>query len=180
MIYYAADFYGNSGTEWLLEAPSYSSNPDCPGGQEQEAEVSILKTGDIPDVSFTMGNQMILNKRAADLFENICAGDIDLIKINFDKPRGSEATFFWLKFLHVIDCIDIKKSGASRWKNGEIVAQKVGCFKHIEKLKLDYSLIPKSLHAFRTTGWSVGLIFSEEVKLVCESARLSGIYFSSV
>jgi len=79
-----------------------------------------------------------------------------------------------------ISCIDDNTSEEVRyWKPEHGQPERVGDYKSVMGLRIDASKVGDA-KVFRTEGWDIALIVSEDIKKSLERAKATGVKFTQV
>jgi hypothetical protein len=119
----------------------------------------------------------VVNERFVRLFERLRVQDVQFIPA---KVEGHTGPFFILNTLRTLRCIDDARcEEVLYWKPEDGVPEKVGRYQSVAGLRIDPSKVGDA-RIFRTWGWSIGLIISEDIKLALEREALTGTHFDEV
>jgi len=120
---------------------------------------------------------VVVHVRAAEIFHRLAPDDIQLIPVDVD---GQPDQYLILNPTRLVDCIDDKASKEIlRWKPEDGRPEKVGKYRDVYGMRIDPSRVGDA-KVFRTWGWSVAMIVSEEIKEALEAARITGTQFVQV
>lgn len=111
-----------------------------------------------------------------------CLKRLGTLDVQFIPARveGHSGPHFVLNALRVIRCIDDARSAeVEYWKPEDGEPEKVGEYRSVTGLRIDSSKVADA-RIFRTWGWRIALIVSEDIKEAIESAGLSGVRFVEV
>ena len=96
------------------------------------------------------------------------------------QVEGRPEPYFILNALRVIRCIDNPRCDQVQYWNAEDgEPDKVGQYRVVSGLRIDPSRVGNA-SIFRTWGWSVALIISEQLKQALEQENISGIRLTEV
>lgn len=107
-----------------------------------------------------------LSERAMESLHDVVKNDCDFIKLKlYHRGRPFDQTYFVLHIRHCVDCINPEKSikirGSSNY-SCEVI---------------DTRQIPVSLNLFRIKFSLWTCFASEQVRIVCEKKKITGVYF---
>jgi len=119
----------------------------------------------------------VLHVRVATLFAELARDDVQLLPV--DLPEHPDQ-YLLLVATKLVRCIDDEASKEVRyWKPEDGRPEKLGTYRSVVDLKLDRSKVGDA-KVFRTWGWSIALIVSEELKSAMERAKVTGATFEEV
>jgi hypothetical protein len=94
--------------------------------------------------------------------------------------QGWPEPFRILVATRLIRCIDDKASDeVEYWKPEDGRPERVGTYRKVSGLRIDPSRVGEA-QVFRTWGWSIALIVSEELKDALEHSGATGMRFEAV
>jgi len=171
----------------------YLGDPENPRGQEVEdpwmfragrpvqvegpLKIPIDEPGRALDFSLAgVGLAPIVHVKVATLFVELAPDDVQTIPVGIKRPPGPvphpgghEA----------IRCIDEKASKVQFWKPEDGLPGKVGQYYAVDDLRIDPSKVGGA-KMFRTEGWTMALIVSEDIKQALERMKATGVKFTRV
>ena len=175
-----------SQTRWHL------GNPLTEDGQEidpwQFFEGRLLNLGVTPRLPLDVPGQPldfcwaafsipVVHQRFVDLFHRLRVQEVQFIPI---QVEAHTEPYFILNPLHVIRCIDDARcTEVEYWQPEDGQPEKLGEYRFISGLRIDPARVGDA-RVFRTWGWSIALIVSEELKHALEAGGLSGTRFVAV
>ncbi|MCP3099265.1 hypothetical protein LZ198_10320 [Myxococcus sp. K15C18031901] len=116
----------------------------------------------------------ILHVRVATLFSQLAPEDVQLLPV--DIP-GHPDQYLMLVATKLVRCIDDAASKEVRyWTPEDGRPEKLGTYRSVVDLRIDPSRVGDA-KVFRTWGWSIALIVSEELKTSIERAEVTGATF---
>lgn len=119
----------------------------------------------------------VVNRRGVEVFERLGLQEVQFLPA---QVEGYAEPSFILNTLRVIRCIDDARCGEARhWMPEDGQPEKVGQYHVVSGLRIDPTKVGTT-HIFRTWGWTVALIVSEELKQALEQAGLTGPVFTEV
>ena len=119
----------------------------------------------------------VVHDRFFQLFQRLRVQNVQFIPA---QVEGHAGPYFILNTLLTIRCIDDARcSDVQYWKPEDGQPEKVGRYRYIQDLHIDPSKVGDA-QIFRTWGWSLGLIISEDLKQAIEAEGISGTRFVEV
>jgi hypothetical protein len=119
----------------------------------------------------------VVHARVASIFKELAPNDVQLLPVDIE---GYPEQFSILVATHLIPCIDEKASDEVRhWKPEHGRPEKVGQYRVVSGMRIDHSKVGDA-KVFRTWGWTVALIVSEEIKEALERIGATGTKFKEV
>jgi uncharacterized protein DUF1629 len=119
----------------------------------------------------------VVHVRFVQLFERLGVQDVQFIPV---QVEGHDGPFFILNTLRTIRCIDDARCvEVQYWKPEDGQPEKVGQYRVVSGLRIDPSKV-EDARIFRTWGFSLGLIVSEDIKQALEAEKLTGTRFVEV
>ncbi|NVJ23200.1 hypothetical protein HUW62_18420 [Myxococcus sp. AM011] len=124
-----------------------------------------------------LGVAPVLHVRVATLFAELARDDVQLVPVAI---KGHLDMYQVLVATKLIRCIDDHASAEVRyWKPEHGQPERVGDYKSVIGMRIDTSKLGDT-KVFRTQGWTVALIVSEDIKLALERERTTGAKFTEV
>ncbi|WP_342376418.1 hypothetical protein NVS55_34680 [Myxococcus stipitatus] len=124
-----------------------------------------------------IGAAPIVHVRIATLFMELAPNDVQLIPVDL---HGHPDQYLLLVATKRIRCIDDKASEEVRyWKPEHGQPERVGDYKSVMGLRIDASKVGDA-QVFRTEGWDIALIVSEDIKQALERTQATGMEFTQV
>jgi hypothetical protein len=119
----------------------------------------------------------VVHIKIASIFVELAPNDVQLLPVDIE---GHPEQFCILVATRLIQCIDEKASDEVRhWKPENGRPEKVGQYRVVSGMKIDPSKVGDA-KVFRTSGWTVALIVSEEIKEALERIGATGVKFKEV
>ena len=116
----------------------------------------------------------ILHVRAASIFTELAPDDVQFLPVDI---QGQPEQYVILVAKKLVRCIDDEASKDVRyWKPEDGRPEKVGQYRSVVDVRIDPTKVGGA-KVFRTWGWAVALIVSEDLKRALESARVTGLRF---
>ncbi|MFP2905774.1 imm11 family protein [Pyxidicoccus sp. 3LFB2] len=124
-----------------------------------------------------VGVAPIVHVRVASIFTELAPDDVQIIPVDI---QGQPDQYLILVATKLIRCIDDAASEEVRyWKPEHGQPERVGDYKSVMGLRIDPTQVGDA-KVFRTRGWNLALIVSEDIKVALERARVSGATFTPV
>ena len=119
----------------------------------------------------------VIHARVAPLFAELAPKDVQLIPVNI---QGQSDPYFILNVIHVVKCIDDNASTEVRyWTEEDGLPEKIGKYSSVSGMRIDPTKVGDA-KVFRTWGWHVALIVSEDIKGALERIGATGTTFKEV
>ncbi|ATB29105.1 imm11 family protein [Melittangium boletus] len=119
----------------------------------------------------------VVHAKVATLFAELAPQDIQLFPVDIE---GQPEQFSILVATKLIQCIDESASDeVRRWRAEDGCPEKTGNYRVVSGMRIDTSKVGDA-KVFRTWGWSVALIVSEEIKEALEHIGATGVKFTGV
>jgi hypothetical protein len=181
-----SDDMGISG-RWLLGSPT------DPQGSEVEDWWVFTEGASVPrlvhlkfqvevpgtalDFSLAAFGTPVVHTRVASLLSELAPEEVQFIPVEI---QGQPDQFCILVATRLIRCIDATASKeVERWTPEDGRPEKVGQFRDVSGMRIDSSKVGDA-KVFRTWGWSIALIVSEEIKNALEGIGATGMKFTEV
>jgi hypothetical protein len=124
-----------------------------------------------------VGVTPVVHVRVASLFTELAPGDVQLIPVDI---QGQKDPHFILVATKLIRCIDDEASEeVLYWKPEDERPEKLGQYRSVAGMRIDRSKVGDA-KVFRTWGWKIALIVSEDIKRALERAKVTGVRFKEV
>ncbi|MCE9668488.1 hypothetical protein LY474_11760 [Myxococcus stipitatus] len=124
-----------------------------------------------------IGVTPVVHVRVAELFTQLAPSDVQMLPVDVE---GQPDQYVILVATRLIRCID---DGASRevsyWGPEDGRPDKLGQYRSVAGMRIDPSAV-EDAQVFRTWGWKIALIVSEDIKRAMERANVSGARFTEV
>ncbi|GEN05952.1 hypothetical protein SAMN05443572_102930 [Myxococcus fulvus] len=119
----------------------------------------------------------VVHVRVATLLTELAPEEVQVIPVEIP---GHAEQYSILVATRLIECIDDTSSReVERWMEEDGRPEKVGHYRDVDGLRIDTSKVGDA-KLFRTWGWSVALIVSEDLKLALEALGVTGMRFTEV
>ncbi|WNG22179.1 hypothetical protein F0U63_25135 [Cystobacter fuscus] len=131
-------------------------------------------SGEPLDFSWAAFAIPVVHARFAQLFQRLHVQDVQLIPVQIE---GHTERYFILNALRIIRCIDDARCAEVQyWRPEDAEPERVGEYRSVIGLRIDPSKVGDA-RIFRTWGWRIALVISEDLKQAIESAALTGPRF---
>jgi hypothetical protein len=155
---------------WLLKRGKPVYFPKCPEGP-------VRSLGNPLDFSHAAFGIPVVHARVAAIFTELAPTDVQLIPVSI---QGQADPYLILNVIRVVKCIDDKASAEARyWTEEDGLPEKVGKYSSVSGMHIDPAKVGDA-KVFRTWGWHVALIVSEDIQVAMEQAGATGVKFSEV
>jgi hypothetical protein len=140
--------------------------------------LSVREPGRQRDFSMAgVGMTPVVHIRVATIFAEQAPDDVQLIPVQL---KGYPDDYQILVATKTVRCIDDKASSeVELWLPKDERPDKLGQYRNVVDMRIDPSQVGET-KVFRTWGWTVALIVSEDIKLAMERAKVSGAKFEEV
>ncbi|MFP2908314.1 imm11 family protein [Pyxidicoccus sp. 3LFB2] len=119
----------------------------------------------------------VIKSNVAAMLTEMAPGDVQLVPVEIDSQSG---TCRILVVTRLIRCIDDNASEEVRyWKPEDGRPEKVGKYRAVSGMRIDPTKVGNA-KVFRTWGWTIALIVSEDIKDALERAGVTGCQFEEV
>ncbi|MFP2908334.1 imm11 family protein [Pyxidicoccus sp. 3LFB2] len=124
-----------------------------------------------------IGAAPIVHVRVATLFAELAPDDVQFIPVDI---QGHPDQYLILVATKRVRCIDDTASEEVRyWKPEHGQPERIGDYKSVMGLRIDASKVGDA-KVFRTEGWDIALIVSEDIKQALERVKATGVEFMRV
>ncbi|MCP3058851.1 hypothetical protein LXT21_08715 [Myxococcus sp. K38C18041901] len=119
----------------------------------------------------------VIHVRVATLFAELAPGDVQLLPVDI---AGCADEYVILVATRLVRCIDdAATEDVLYWKPEDDRPDMLGQYRSVFGMKLDPTRVGDA-KVFRTWGWPVALIVSEDIKTALERAKVTGAEFEEV
>ncbi|MFY2560480.1 imm11 family protein [Corallococcus terminator] len=123
------------------------------------------------------GRVPVVHVRVANLFAKLAPDDVQLIPVDVE---GRPEQHVMLVATKLIRCIDDEASEEIMyWKPEDERPDKLGQYRSVYGMRIDRTKVGGA-KVFRTWGWEIALIVSEDLKVALEHAKVTGARFEEV
>lgn len=173
---------------WLLGEPTDSQGRELddpwqftdgsPVRVEERLRVPIDHPGKPLDFSLAgVGVTPIVHERVASIFAELAPDYVQVIPVAID---GQPEPYSILVAIRTLRCIDDQASAQVQyWKPEDGRPDRVGEYRAVHGLRIDPAKVGEA-RVFRTWGWTVALIVSEDIKEALERTGATGMKFKEV
>ncbi|MEJ7764251.1 MAG: suppressor of fused domain protein [Acidimicrobiales bacterium] len=133
--------------------------------------VPIERRGKPRDCHFGSFDMLVVSQRVGALVETLAPGDVQRIPVDVE---GVAEPYEILNVVAVLDRIDPERTAGQRWPDDH--PHNAGRWRAVYELVLRAEDLGGP-RIFRLSGWSVGVVVTEEIKRALQNARVSGIRF---
>ncbi|WIG97990.1 DUF1629 domain-containing protein [Myxococcus sp. SDU36] len=144
---------------------------------DERIKIPIKISGRPLDYSHAAFSIPIVHARVAALITEVAPDDVQLFPVELDSQP---AQHYILNATRLVKCIDDAACEEVRyWTLEDGMPEKVGTYSSVSGMRIDTAKV-EGAKVFRTWGWTVALIVSEEVKDAMERAGITGTKFTDV
>jgi hypothetical protein len=119
----------------------------------------------------------VVHERFVQIFHRLHVQDVQFIPA---LVEGHKEPYFILNTLREIRCIDDARCAeVEYWQPEDGQPEKVGRYRYVHDLRIDPSKVGDA-RVFRTWGWNIALVLSEDLKQAIEAAGITGTRFVEV
>jgi hypothetical protein len=119
----------------------------------------------------------VVHGRVATLLTRLAPDDVQLIPVEVENQREA---YFILNAIRTVQCIDDQASEeVRRWLPEDGRPEKLGMYRSVYGMRIDSARVGAA-RVFRTWGWTVALVVSEDIKDALEHAGITGTRFKDV
>ncbi|MCP3100591.1 hypothetical protein LZ198_17105 [Myxococcus sp. K15C18031901] len=123
------------------------------------------------------GRTVVVNVRVATLFAELAPDDVQLLPV---AVQGSPDEYQILVATKLIRCIDdAATEEVLYWKPEDERPDKLGEYRSVYGMRIDPTKVGRA-KVFRTWGWDIALIVSDDIKRALEDAHVTGTRFEEV
>ncbi|WIG93052.1 DUF1629 domain-containing protein [Myxococcus sp. SDU36] len=140
--------------------------------------LSIREPGCRRDFSMAgVGMTPVVHVRVAAIFAELAPNDVQMIPVAL---KGYPDEYQILVATKVVRCIDDNASSEVEfWLPEDERPDKLGQYRNVVDMRIDRTKVGDA-KVFRTWGWTVALIVSEDIKAALERAQVTGAKFEEV
>ncbi|RYZ46288.1 MAG: hypothetical protein EOO72_02335 [Myxococcaceae bacterium] len=173
---------------WYLSAPRnpqgrevddpWQFTDGCPVRVEERLRFPIYHPGRPLEFSLAgVGATPVVHHRVANIFTELAPDDVQVIPVDVD---GQSEPYCILVATRSIRCIDEEQSAEVQYFQPEDAQpEKLGTYRAVSGMRIDPTKVGDA-KVFRTWGWSIALIVSEDIKDALERAGVTGVKFEEV
>jgi hypothetical protein len=124
-----------------------------------------------------VGATPIVHVRVASILAELAQDDVQLIPVDVE---GCPDQFLMLMATKLVRCIDETASReVQRYGPDDGRPEKLGQYQSVAGLRIDSAQVGDA-RVFRTWGWTIALVVSEDIKNALERAKVEGATFEEV
>ncbi|MFP2904175.1 imm11 family protein [Pyxidicoccus sp. 3LFB2] len=139
--------------------------------------VPVRSPGHPTDFSHAAFGLPLVSMKMASILSALAPGDIQLIPVTVGSQQEQH---FILNALRVVQCIDDEASEeVQHWLPEDGRPERVGMYRAVYGMRIDPAKVGDA-KVFRTWGWLVALIVSEDIKEALEREGITGMRFEEV
>jgi hypothetical protein len=143
-----------------------------------QLRVPVDHPGEALDFSLAdAGGFPVVSKRVASVLSEMAPGDVELFPV---KVGSQPEPYFLVNVVRTVKCIDDEASDEVQyWTPEDGEPERVGEYRVVAGMRIDPSKVGDA-RVFRTWGWRVVLIVSEDIKDALERTGATGMEFTEV
>ena len=123
------------------------------------------------------GTVPVVHAKVGDILNRMASKDVQLFPVEVETQREP---YFLVNVIHTVKCIDDQASEeVSYWTEEDGLPEKVGNYFSVAGMRIDPTQVGGA-KMFRTWGWNIALIVSEEIKTALEHIGATGMKFKEV
>jgi hypothetical protein len=144
----------------------------------ERLKVPLTRPGRPLDFSMAgVGVTPVIHAKVAAILTQLAPADVQLLPV--DVASQSEP-YFIANVTRVVRCIDDEASEEVRyWKPEDGRPEKVGKYRAVSGMRIDPAKVGDA-KVFRTWGWTIALIVSEDIKEALDRTGITGVKFKEV
>ncbi|RKH64523.1 imm11 family protein [Corallococcus aberystwythensis] len=123
-----------------------------------------------------VGLAPVVHVQVASVFVELAPDDVQFVPV---RIKAMPDQYVILVATKRILCIDEPRSQVQFWTAEDGLPEKVGKYYAVDDLHIDVKKVGTT-KVFRTEGWNIALIVSEDIKLALERIRATGVRFTPV
>ncbi|MFY2558650.1 imm11 family protein [Corallococcus terminator] len=145
---------------------------------EGRLTIPIDRSGKPMDFSMAgIGVTPVVHAKVISVLARLAPDDVQLFSVKIASESGP---YFLVNVTRTIRCIDDSASEEVRyWKPEDGRPEKVGKYRGVSGMRIDPTKVGDA-KVFRTWGWTIALIVSEDIKDALERAGVTGVKFEEV
>ena len=119
----------------------------------------------------------VVHSRVGALLAELAPNDVQLFPVEVETQREP---YLLVNVIRIVKCIDDRASEeVSFWTEEDGLPEKVGTYFSVAGLRIDPTQV-REAKVFRTWGWHIALVVSEEIKEALERIGVTGTTFKEV
>ncbi|MCP3163219.1 imm11 family protein [Myxococcus qinghaiensis] len=123
------------------------------------------------------GMAPVVHVRVANLFAELAPDDVQLIPVDVEGRPEQHVLLVATKLIRCID--DEASEEIMYWKPEDDRPDKLGQYRSVYGMRIDRTKAGGA-KVFRTWGWEIALVISEDLKVALERAKVTGAKFEEV
>ncbi|WP_021781137.1 imm11 family protein [Myxococcus hansupus] len=123
-----------------------------------------------------VGVTPVVHVKVAEVFQELAPHDVQFLPVHI---KGHPDQYLILVATKRIRCIDDAASKVQHWRPEDGLPEKVGQYYAVDDMRIDVSKTGDA-KVFRTEGWDIALIVSEDIKRALERIGVTGVKFTPV
>jgi hypothetical protein len=140
-------------------------------------KIPIGRPGRALDFTLAGFSIPVVHIRVASVFTELAPRDVQVLPVDI---QGQPDQFCILVATRLVRCIDDKASEeVEYWTPEDGRPEKVGQYRDVYGMRIDPTKVGDA-KVFRTWGWTIALIISEDIKEALERAGVTGLKFKEV
>ncbi|ATB29103.1 imm11 family protein [Melittangium boletus] len=148
-----------------------------PVSESGRLKIPIGRPGRVLDFTLAGFSIPVVHVRVASLFMELAPRDTQLLSVDI---QGQPDSFRILVATRLIRCIDDEASAeVEYWTPEDGRPEKEGQYRDVYGMRIDTAKVGDA-KVFRTWGWTIALIVSEEIKEALEHIGATGVKFTEV
>jgi hypothetical protein len=145
---------------------------------EGRLKIPVKRPGTSLDFSLAgIGATPIVHARVASLLAELAPGDVQFLPVEIDSQSEPYCILVATRLIRCID--DTASEEVEYWTPEDGQPEKVGEYRNVAGMRIDPTQVGGA-RLFRTWGWPIALVVSEELKVAMERAGITGTRFKSV
>jgi hypothetical protein len=170
-------YVGPSVDEFGREVDPWQFTEGRPVQIQGKLKMPLRVTGRPLDFTLAGLDIPVVNSQVASLFTEMAPDDVQLLPV---EVEGQTERFFILNATRLVKCIDDRASEeVEYWMPEDGRPEKTGTYRNVVGMRLDPTQVSDA-RVFRTWGWTVALIVSEDIKMALEHIGATGTKFQEV
>jgi hypothetical protein len=174
---------------WYLDSPVDGKGEDAgswlftrgrPASVQEPLKVGLFRPGKPLDFSLAdAGAVPVVHAKVAEVFTSLAPDDIQTWPI---QVEGQPEPYVLINAARIVDCIDDAASEhVERWvpEDEEDQPERAGEYRNVVGMRIDKARVGDA-KVFRTWGWTVVLVVSEDIKDALERTGATGMTFTEV
>ncbi|RKG82952.1 hypothetical protein D7W79_01145 [Corallococcus exercitus] len=148
-----------------------------PVASPQPLSIPVEHPGTPLEFSLAGFSTPVVHPRVAAIFSGLAAQDIQFVPVDVREHVGPYSILVATRLIRCID--DEASEEVIRWTPQDGRPDRVGQYRDVDGLRIDPTQVGDA-KVFRTWGWSIALIVSEDIKRALERIRATGMRFTEV